>query len=235
VMALPLRRVTVVPLAVVLVWAGIAGTSLRPPYDGIGTGGIADERGFYTQLLADEHPLTADDFRRHPHLPAGVAAVVRSPVPVLVVRAPGDGPAGPEWQAIPLRAGEPSELVFLNLGVAGALAPLDVRVSDTVGLVDPLAAHASIVPFGRVGHDKNLPTAWFVARSGGTPPDDRAAAPGDVAAAARALQCPALRELDASVRAPMTPARFWANLTGAWDRTALRIPRDPVLAELACP
>ena len=103
-----------------------------------------------------------------------------------------------------------------------------------MGLVDPLAAHSSIVPFGRVGHDKSLPTAWAVAARGGTPPDDRAASPGDVAAAARALQCPALRELDASVRAPMTPARFWANLTGAWERTALRLPRDPVLAELAC-
>ncbi|HWN29588.1 MAG TPA: hypothetical protein VNP37_21660 [Actinomycetospora sp.] len=235
VMALPLRRVTVVPLAVVLVWAGIAGTSLRPPYDGIGPGGIADERGFYTELLADENPLTADDYRRHPHLPAGVAAVARAAGPVLAVRAPGDGPAGPEWQLIPLRPGEPSGLIFLNLGVAGALAPLDVRVSDTVGLVDPLAAHSSIVPFGRVGHDKSLPTAWDVAAGGGTPPDDRAASPGDVAAAARALQCPALRELDASVRAPLTPERFWANLTGAWDRTALRIPRDPVLAELACP
>jgi arabinofuranosyltransferase len=154
---------------------------------------------------------------------------------VLAVQGPGDGPAGPEWHAIPLRAGQPSGLIFLNLGVAGALAPLDVRVSDTVGLVDPLAAHSSIVPDGRVGHDKKLPTAWFVAVGGGTPPDDDVAAPGDVAAASRALQCPALRELDASVRAPLTPERFWANLTGAWERTAMRFPRDPVLADLACP
>lgn len=235
VMALPLRRVTVVPLAVVLVWAVVAAAALHPPYDGIGPAGIADERGFYTQLLANDHPLTADDYRRHPHLPAGVAAVTRGPGLVLAVQAPGDGPAGPEWQRIPLPPGHPAELVFLNLGVAGALAPLDVRVVDTVGLVGPLAAHSSTVPHGRVGHDKKLPIAWLVAADGGTLPDERAATAGDVAAATRALQCPALRELEASVRAPLTPARFWANLTGAWERTALRFPRDPVLADLTCP
>lgn len=234
VMALPLRRITVVPLALVLIWTVVAAAALRPPYDGIGAAGIADERGFYTELLATDHPLTADDYHRHPHLPAGVTAVTRGPGPVLAVEAPGDGPAGPEWQRIPLPPGEPDELVFLNLGVAGALAPLDVRVVDTVGLVDPLAAHSTTVPDGRVGHDKRLPTAWLVADAGGTPPDERAASAGDIAAATRALQCPALREVEASVRAPLTPARFWANLTGAWERTALRIPRDPVLADLAC-
>jgi arabinofuranosyltransferase len=131
--------------------------------------------------------------------------------------------------------GRPDELVWLNLGVAGALAPLDARVTDTVGLANPLAAHTTIIPDGRVGHDKNLPRAWYIAASGAQPPDDRAADPGDVAAARRALRCPALVELDASVRAPLTTARFWANLTGAYDRTLLRFPRDPVLAEVACP
>ncbi len=234
VMALPVRRATVVPLMVLLAWALMAGTSLRPSYTGIGAYGIADERGFYRELLATPHPLTSDDYRVHPYVLGGVERVLDAPGPVLALQARGRGPAGPEWQTIPLAPGQPSGIVWLNLGVAGALAPLDVRVSDTVGLANPLAAHLTLVPDGRVGHDKSLPPAWLVAAGGGTAPDERAVYPEDVAAAARALRCPALRELDASVHAPLTPARFWANLSGARERTALRFPRDPVVAEVAC-
>ena len=237
VMALPARRATAVPLAALLVWTALSGAVLRPGYSGIGPYGIADERGFYTELLADPHPLTGEDYEVHPYVLDGVqrveAAAARGPV--LAVRARGLGPAGPEWEIIPLAPGRPSRIVWLNLGVAGSLAPLDVRVSDTVGLADPIAAHTSVIPGGRVGHDKALPYAWLVAQGEGTPPDDRAAYPEDVAAASRALQCPALRDLEASVHDPLTPARFWANLTGAPARTALRYPRDPVLAEVACP
>jgi arabinofuranosyltransferase len=125
-------------------------------------------------------------------------------------------------------------MVFLNLGAAGALNPLDVRVTDTVGLAEPLAAHTTMVPDGRVGHDKNLPAAWSVARGGGVAPDDRAVRADDVAAAGRALQCPAIRELEDSVSAPLTWSRFRENLLGAPARTALRFPRDPVLTEVAC-
>jgi arabinofuranosyltransferase len=234
VMALPLRRITVLPLAALLVWALLSGATMRTSYHGISPYGIADERGFYLDLLGEPHPLTADDYRRHPYVAGGAKLIAQAPGPVLAVQARGKGPAGPEWETIPLAPGEPSGMVFLNLGVAGALNPLDVRVSDTVGLAEPIAAHTTMVPDGRVGHDKNLPLAWFVAEGRGHAPDDRAVLPDDVAAAGRALQCPALRELDASVHAPLTPQRFWANLVGAPERTALRFPRDPVLAEVAC-
>jgi len=52
-----------------------------------------------------------------------------------------------------------------------------------------------------------------------------------VSAARHALGCGELAELLASARAPMTAARFWANLVGAARRTALEIPADPVEAE----
>lgn len=235
VMALPLRRATILPVVVVLVWSLVAAQDLGPPYRAIGSYGIADERGFYTELLGNPHPLLAADYRMHPWVGAGADVLARQPGPALVLQVRGEGPAGPEWQALPVPPGRPGELVWLNLGVAGALAPLDARVTDTVGLANPLAAHTTIIPEGRVGHDKNLPKSWYVAESGAATPDDRAADPGDVAAARRALRCPALVELEASVRAPLTPQRFWANLTGAYERTQLRFPRDPVLAEVACP
>ncbi|MDL5159366.1 hypothetical protein [Actinomycetospora termitidis] len=234
VMALPVRRLTVAPLVVLVVWAGIVGTTARPNYHGISASGIADERGFYTQLLGNPHPLTADDYRAHPYVAGGAALVAKSPRPVVALMARGTGPAGPEWDLVPLAPDSPSGLVFLNLGAAGALTPLDVRVTDTVGLADPLAAHTTNVPDGRTGHDKNLPAAWFVAAGGGTAGDSRAVSGEDVAAASRALRCPAIVELRDSVSAPMTWTRFRDNLLGAPARTDLRFPRDPVLAEVAC-
>jgi arabinofuranosyltransferase len=234
VMALPVRRRTVLPLLALLLWALAVGTHARTAYDGISASGIADERHFYVKLLGTPHPLTADDYRGHPYVAGGAKLIAQSPVPVLALQARGLGPAGPEWETVPLAPRQPSGIVFLNLGAAGALNPLDVRVTDTVGLAEPLAAHTTMVPDGRVGHDKNLPAAWSVARGGGVAPDDRAVRADDVAAAGRALQCPAIRELEDSVSAPLTWSRFRENLLGAPARTALRFPRDPVLTEVAC-
>jgi arabinofuranosyltransferase len=234
VMALPVRRRTVLPLLALLVWSVVIGSHARTNLDGISASGIADERDFYIRLLGTPHPMTADDYRTHPYVAGGARLIAQSRVPVLALQARGLGPAGPEWETVPLAPGQRSGMVFLNLGVAGALNPLDVRVTDTVGLAEPLAAHTMMVPDGRVGHDKNLPAAWTVAEDGGVAPDDRAVRPEDVAAASRALQCPAIRDIEASVSAPLTPARFWANLTGAPERTALRYSRDPVLTEVAC-
>ena len=44
---------------------------------------------------------------------------------------------------------------------------LDVRVIDQMGLAYPLAAHTERLTDGRIGHDKNLPTAWVIAETGG--------------------------------------------------------------------
>ena len=102
VLALPLRRATVVPLAVVLVWAMVSGAHLRPHDIGINAAGIADERAFYLALLGTPHPLTADDYRMHPYVQGGVRLLDASPVPVLALQARGRGPSGPEWEIVPL-------------------------------------------------------------------------------------------------------------------------------------
>ena len=52
--------------------------------------------------------------------------------------------------------------------------------------------------------------------------------------ARRAVQCPGIAEVLDSVRAPLTPQRFWDNLSGAVERTGFRYSRLPALAADDC-
>ncbi|MGY2063400.1 hypothetical protein ACW9HQ_51620, partial [Nocardia gipuzkoensis] len=61
--------------------------------------------------------------------------------------------------------------------------------------------------------------------------DGRGATPAQVRAARHALSCGRIGDLVAAVTQPMSPSRFWRNLTGAPSRTTLRIPQDPFVAE----
>ena len=84
---------------------------------------------------------------------------------------------------------------------------------------------------GRPGHEKYLPVYWLLADytpAGDTPPGVDA---GRLAAARRALRCGPLAELQHAGRDPMTPGRFWHNLTWAWHRTRVRFPVNPTAAE----
>jgi arabinofuranosyltransferase len=205
----------------------VAVLGLRPAYEMLAPNGIANERLYYVSLLGVAHPVVAADFRSHPVAPEGVAALAAEPVPSLALPVPGDGDL--DWLLFAEAPGTPDTIVWLNLGVTGELAPLDVRVLDGVGLTSPLAAHATGVPGGRIGHDKDLPPVWYLADAGIVDPAGfRSAA--ELAAARAALACPRTVELLESVRAPLTVDRFWRNLVGAWDRTAYRYPRDPAEA-----
>ncbi|MGW0733631.1 hypothetical protein [Streptomyces sp. NPDC002851] len=219
VFVVPLTRVSALAAAGLAVWALVCAGWLRMPYEGqLGPGGIADERGVYVRQNADPHPVH--------HTFAGT-----------------DGPAA--YGALARRA-EPASLllghtrvaantpevtgVYTVLGHNGTSVPLSGAALDPIGLAYPLAAHSQRDPNRRVGHDKHLPVEWIVADrgTGELPPG---ADPVKLAAAQRALRCPALAELRAATEAPLTPDRFLRNLTGAWDRTALRFPTDPVAAE----
>jgi arabinofuranosyltransferase len=126
--------------------------------------------------------------------------------------------------------GAPVAIVSGLLGLAGSFTPLDGIVVDELGLANPLGARIPRNQPDRIGHEKRLPRAWVLADlvdPAAVPADQRAA----VEAARRALGCGELAELFASVRAPMTPARFWANLTGSLRRTLLVIPAAPDDAE----
>ncbi|MGR7000136.1 hypothetical protein ACU686_22125 [Yinghuangia aomiensis] len=124
------------------------------------------------------------------------------------------------------------------LGVTGALVPLDQYIVETWGLANTVGAHLEYAPGAHrnwPGHRKPLGDVWLLALeldpSVTDVPGIAAVTPASLAAARHALGCGDLRELLASVREPLTASRFLRNLTGAYHRTALRIPRDPFAAE----
>ncbi|MCY7343952.1 MAG: hypothetical protein LH603_19485 [Pseudonocardia sp.] len=232
-MAVPLSRWTALPVLGMAAWAAVAIIGLRPAYDMLGPNWIANERLYYVLLVGRPNPVTAEDFVDHPVAPEGVAALREESTPSLAL--PGPGPDGLRWWLFAKPADDGARagaadgrdtISWLNLGVTGELAPLDTRVLDGVGLANPLAAHATGLPDGRIGHDKDLPPEWFVADAA-IPGDTGFVDPAGVAQARAALSCPRTRELLDSVRAPLTPERFWRNLAGSWERTSYRYPREP--------
>jgi arabinofuranosyltransferase len=224
VMAVPLRRALVPVLVVLGVWSLVCLAGLRPDYgEKLGPNFIANERMYYVDITGRPHPITTDDYVDHPVAPSGAATVATAPPGTFVLRGPADG-----WSLFREAPGVPSTIVWLNLGVTGELAPLDVRVHDAVGLTNPLAAHSTSLPDGRIGHDKELPAYWDLADAGVT--DPQWVDPAELAAAHAAVACPRTREVLASVRDPLTLGRFWANLTGAVERTSYRYPHEPALA-----
>ncbi|MCE0761774.1 hypothetical protein LWC35_02420 [Pseudonocardia kujensis] len=227
VMVVPATRWALVPVLGTLVWAAFCLTSLRPAYgEHLGPHWIANERLYYVLLLGNPHPVTAADYSTHPMVGEGAARLAAAPGPSLAIV------GGGQWYVYPA-AGERSTLVWLNLGVAGELAPLDVRVLDGVGLVNPVAGHATGVPGGRIGHDKDLLPEWFLADAG-VRGDTGFVGPAFVDDARRALTCPATREMLASYRDPLTADRFRQNLIGAVERTSYRYPRDAAAAASRC-
>jgi len=234
-LVVPATRGTALPAAGVAVWFGLAVTGLGVSYAErpSNVGGIVDERAFWSRAVGSDHPISAADFiQGTPLVRRSVPAVQQVDEPALLLIEARPGPNG--WRPYPSRDGvDQSTIPFLNLGMMGAAQPLDVRVTDTVGLANPLARHATPVFGGRIGHDKDLPTAWFVAdevRRDAPVPIERTA----VLDARRAVQCPAIAEMLDSVRAPLTPQRFWDNLTGAVERTGFRYSRLPALAADDC-
>ncbi|WP_436785906.1 hypothetical protein [Yinghuangia sp. YIM S10712] len=65
----------------------------------------------------------------------------------------------------------------------------------------------------------------------GVPIDMRNLDAAKIAAARNALRCAEIAELRRATREPMSWSRFWKNLTGAFPRTSLRIPTNPIEAE----
>jgi arabinofuranosyltransferase len=229
VLAVPLNSRTLLPLIGVTVWTWMCVTGLRVEYGAqIAMTGIVDERAYWSEFVGSKHPLGADALiRANPAIRDSVPAVASAhrPVVMLLLR---HGPTARYWASYPARDGIDHITVagFVNLGMTGEAQPLHVRVVDAVGLANPIAAHTAPTPRARVGHDKDLPLSWYIAdgidAAALTP-----AAPSEVEAARAALRCPDIAELLDSVRAPLTPQRFWANLTGAADRTQLRYSRLP--------
>ena len=207
--------------------------------------GIVDERDFWTYAtFREQHdpPMFATDF---------LTAKAMNDYPEVMERAMVEDTAMMSmillneeefsWITSPripreFAAGDPSGLAeqpptvyHINLGMTSMNAPLEMRVLDTVGLTTPLAARQPRDPDARVGHDKWLPWSWQAADTALAPefvPEwyDRE----ETAEARAALQTPAVAELLASYREPMTPGRFLSNIRFALtEGRSLEISLDP--------
>jgi len=189
---------------------------------------IEDERLGYIRFTHAAHPTTEADYIAGEGSPAvEVAKVVRSKEHALI----SEGAIH-----IPARADHPGTVVFAvgRLGTGGIVTPLEGTVADTLGLANPIGARLPITAGNMAGHEKMLPWQWLLADFADPAADflqiDKVSG-WSVIAARHAMQCGALKEMLASVRDPMTPSRFWANLTGSLARTRLVVPANPFVAE----
>jgi arabinofuranosyltransferase len=233
VLVLPASRTGALAIGGLTLYAAACAAFFRVPYqhghgqDGpTSARGFTDERGYWRFKTSSSHPIAARQFTSHSH---GLdAALVASPgeSPLLLMPLPTvDG-----RQLVFLRIAANPTLpwrtvaVSLTLGTNGAAVGLDDAAVDQIGLGYPLAAHARLEGRSRPGHEKSLPTPYLLADLAAP----RAPAPfqsqAQLTQARTVLACPQVRELLASVRAPMTPSRFWKNLVGSWHRTRYRLP-----------
>ena len=220
-------------LAGLLAWCAVSATSLRISYpSAIGPDGFADERGVYVTASRTDNPVTLEDHRGNGAVAEGaqVDAAQRAGLDLVFNQTSRDLDA-PD-QLVPIGAGQDGTYFLLyQAGYLGYAVGSDVWVVDYFGLTDPIGAHLEPQPEGRPGHEKAMPLLWFWARYGvdlpTAPPAPeavgRVTAPR-VNAARDALGCGDLAELVAATSDPMSWGRFWDNLTGAVDRTSLRIP-----------
>ncbi|MCA9710760.1 MAG: hypothetical protein KDK70_33270, partial [Myxococcales bacterium] len=222
----PLRRESALALLAIAAWAVVVGTRAGAHEPRDPGRSIWDERAGYVQYTKAPNPIHASDFVGASPAAARVARAVRDGERLLIIEG--------GRRSVPLSPGCPADVVFAvgRLGMGGAATPLDAIVADTNGLASPLGARITPTRPGVSGHEKKLPIAWLLAEHADPQaptvgPRARAAA----AAARRAMRCGELAELLESVRAPLTPRRFWANLVGSWRRTWLVIPADPHEAE----
>ncbi|HSA53443.1 MAG TPA: hypothetical protein VLH10_25440 [Yinghuangia sp.] len=172
-----------------------------------------------------------------PELRSAVAAGLAADRPVLVRLSP-DGGAASLLPLAPVHASGRVAVPGGYLGVTGELVPLDEYIVELWGLANTIGAHLDYAPGAAKkwpGHRKFIDDVWLAALelhpSVTHLPDNPAVTPESLAAARHALSCGDVRELLDSVRKPLTVARFVDNLIGAYERTRLRIPRDPFAAE----
>jgi len=250
-----IRRLRILAPVLAVCWLVVAGWALAVTFsnqafpekpESITSDGIVDERAFYLQRTGHKNPLLARDYLDFPRMRELVQQVRDNQTGAVFLPVGG---AQDRWDVValdhPLPGLQPFEtpedpqktVVFLNLGMTSMNLPLDVRVLDTVGLSNPLAAHTDRMVDGRIGHDKYLPLDWFLADSGlienlhNLP---EWADPDWYEQAKVALTCPATVELRKSYMDPLTPERRKANLKNAFAFAEYRINRIPAYEVQRC-
>jgi arabinofuranosyltransferase len=217
-LVIPRSRVGTSAVIVLAAWAMFTGIRFYSGTRWV----LGNERAGYARYLQEQHPTTEAPYIRVSNLTRNVEEALRTRSRLVIAEAGDRIAMNPAYDA-------PIAVVVGRLGSGGAVAPLDGIVVDTFGLANPFGARITRTQPGSIGHEKSLPWAWVFADF--ADPSVTTDDPIAVNAARHAMSCGELAELFAAVRAPMTAARFWANLIGALRRTRLVIPADPVDAE----
>ena len=230
---------TMLALWVGAVWWAVAvhGETVTDDPMEIGRAGIVDERRFYSANIGNPNPVTAEDYLDYPRMRAMMEMIEehREAGGVLLPSGHYD-----EWyySEFPDRLPPDKErqltVYFLNLGMTGMLAPLDVRVVDQMGLAYPIAAHTERLEDGRIGHDKNLPSEWVIAETGANRNMPGFIDGEDVREARWALSCPQTLDRIASYKEPWSFDRAKRNLRQSFGFNSYRTSRIPEYELLRC-
>jgi arabinofuranosyltransferase len=209
------------PWALAAVWALVAAFALRPTITGVEvsprtSANVLDGRQLMEVLAKPGHrPILATDFDLH------------------------DGPRAKRFQEHGRHAyitviadsplfdvtDGPTEMLAGAAGINGYLAGPDVVVQEWHGLADVVTSRFPAWKRTLAGHRKGQEPEWFTAMA--TKPGVTSGLdPAEVAAARRALDCGAIREIREATEEPLTIGRFFSNITGALGRTTLVIPRN---------
>jgi arabinofuranosyltransferase len=242
----------VVIATLVVAWSVYCISSIRHP-GGI-EGGIADERGWYTNAAQAENPISLEDFEKvrfhresrslralgEAKCPSAFGkgadvSVERDCSPIVRI---GRNHYMEFGRFFPHRANYPVAERYADRGVALVVSRMSigirslvlgepVHIVDQLGLASPLSARLAISTRGRPGHEKELTNPWVVGRFAGpvAGEDPR------IAAARRALGCGDLDALLNAVEGPITVGRFVENVGAAFRFHDLRLPLDPYEAE----
>ena len=238
----PVDRFVTPVVAMIAVWAVVCGATLRSgvittPAPGGHGSQVWNERDTYAIWTRTDNPTTEDaHVRTLPSVEKAFRDAKAEGRRVLLVD-PNYGVFPPNTPPLPLRTDLPydSGVIIGRLGVGGSVTADDGIVADTWGLANTIGAHIEETQDVAAGHKKLLPPAWNIALY--VDPAGYALVPPGVTsieaitAARHTLECGDVKELLDSVGEPMSPSRFWKNLTGSADRTKLRIPADPIEAE----
>jgi len=141
-----------------------------------------------------------------------------------------------------------------SIGVESYALGTDVQILDFLGLADPLTAHLELTKRGHLsGHEKPLPTSWLGARLTAvgsstseldalqhgrldqfvtplTPPAYGRELMIQTSWARAALSCPLIRRITYGQNAPMTAGGLVSNFMYAFGNSQVRIPPDPEAA-----
>ena len=238
VMVLPVTRQFLVSL-LVLPWVVVCAVALRPP-----------TQNFPFTVIGGDGKVTLADFGVKAGAPEtswydGAGLYVRFGITPLSPVQRLDVPAA---DVVP-----GSALILWAIGVESYFRGPEFYIYDGMGLADVTVSHLELTQRGHTGHEKDVPTPWLAAEltregTSTTAFDEFAAVRASVlyppiipattgavlaeqTAWARAtLQCPAVADLRAAAREPLTPGRALSNVLGSFGRTQLRIPADPETA-----